>query len=258
MNERQVVVLSGGLDSSTLLKYVSTENPQDGIFCISFDYGQRHAKELLYATEQFLQTPNASDHKIIDVSFLSDLFAESGSSLVTGSDVPEGHYGEESMKATVVPNRNMIMASIAAGYAISIEAESLWLGVHAGDHYIYPDCRPEFFSPLNAAIVRGNAGFGTIEKWNEDPAVIPQEFVRTPFIHYSKNAIALVAAQLGVDIANTWSCYKGGEKHCGKCGTCVERLEAINEAVEAGLLREDPTEYEDNEFWREALKRETV
>jgi 7-cyano-7-deazaguanine synthase len=254
MTSKAVVVLSGGLDSSTLAHHVAAQGYE--VYGISFDYGQRHRKELKSAcvvmnnirgTEGHYNTDHQAVHKVIALgdAGVKDLFEGSDSSLVTGEDVPDGHYAEENMRATVVPNRNMMMISIAAAWAISIDAEGVWTGVHAGDHFIYPDCRPEFIRALNAAIVRGNAGFGHVAQWNEDSAVVPQDFVFTPFIEQDKNWIAQRAFDLGVDIAATWSCYKGGDVHCGKCGTCVERQEAI-----ASTGNEDPTEYEDSEFWK--------
>ncbi len=239
---KAVVVLSGGLDSSTLLHYTHHRVPTYEVHAISFDYGQRHKKELEYAKIQVEQLDGDGAHKVVKMDFLTDLFKESGSSLVTDTDVPEGHYGEASMAQTVVPNRNMIMLSIAAGYAVSIGARILATGVHAGDHFIYPDCRPEFVSLVGRTIYSANEGFikKNFELW-------------TPFMYKSKNDIASLAFELNVDIANTWSCYKGGDLHCGKCGTCVERLEAI-----ASTGKSDPTHYEDDSFWKEALKRATV
>lgn len=251
---KAVVVISGGLDSSTLLHRIKADYPGYELHGISFDYGQRHRKELQFAERQCEYA--AAHHEVVDMRFIHNLFAESGSSLVTDNEVPEGHYAERNMKATVVPNRNMIMMSIAAGYAVSIGARVLATGVHAGDHFIYPDCRPEFFSLLDRAIYVGNEGF------------IRTNFeLRTPYIHKTKADIALDALHLEVPIEDTWSCYKGGELHCGRCGTCVERLEAIHEAgnklqAELNLSARgdfvDPTQYLDREFWREALKRETV
>lgn len=240
MSSKAVVVLSGGLDSSTLAHHVAAEGWD--IYGISFNYGQRHAKELEFARLQ-LDWLGAKDHKVVDATFLRGLFQDSGSSLVTGTDVPEGHYAEETMKATVVPNRNMIMSSIAAGYAISIGADKLAMGVHAGDHFVYPDCRPDFFAYLSYAIKFGNQGFAS------------QAFhIDTPFIYLSKNDIALRAYDLGVDIASTWSCYKGGEIHCGKCGTCVERREALESVKTTYPNFEDPTEYIDRHYWKTVIK----
>jgi 7-cyano-7-deazaguanine synthase len=241
---KQVVVLSGGLDSTTLLAHVRNAHPADDIYCLSFDYGQKHVKELDYALHQ-AATFDAWQ-QTVDLSSVTKLLAQGGSSLVTDdAEVPDGHYAEDSMKATVVPNRNMIMASIAIGAAVAMSADGVWMGVHAGDHFIYPDCRPTFFQALNNAAVIGNEGFGTI---GEHGGVTLPKFVHTPFIQWSKNAIAARAFELDVDIAATWSCYKGGEKHCGTCGTCVERQEAI-----ASTGHADPTQYEDNTFWKNAI-----
>jgi 7-cyano-7-deazaguanine synthase len=259
---KHVVVISGGMDSSTLLhrvvRYHGERHPEDGyvenVKAISFDYGQRHKKELRYAIAQCNDL--GVEHTIADITSITSLLAVSGSSLVSDTEVPEGHYGEENMKATVVPNRNMIMSSIAAGYAVASGADSLWLGVHAGDHFIYPDCRPRFFNALNAAVVLGNEGFGSIPE--QDPAAHPMDFVRTPFIEWTKADIAAEAIRLDVPLETTWSCYKGGEIHCGKCGTCVERLEAIYIAASEFPGYMDPTTYEDNTFWKEALQRDTV
>jgi 7-cyano-7-deazaguanine synthase len=240
MTSKAVVVLSGGLDSSTLLHYEAAQSLE--VFGISFNYGQRHSKELQFACKQVMSLypeDHEEHHKIVDMSFIRDLFKDSGSSLVTDTDVPEGHYGEESMKATIVPNRNMIMLSIATGYAVSIGAERIATGVHAGDHFIYPDCRPDFIYTMGDAIRQAT----------DDVAL----HIDTPFLHRSKNQIAQMAFDLRVDIANTWSCYQGGDIHCGKCGTCVERLEAI-----ASTGNEDPTPYADDSFYLEALKRSTV
>lgn len=240
MTHKAVVVVSGGLDSSTLLHLAYAEHPTYEIHAISFDYGQRHRKELEFAAYQVGQL--GGTHQIVTMDFLTDLFKESGSSLVTETEVPEGHYGEESMKATVVPNRNMIMMSIAAGYAVSIGARILAIGVHAGDHFIYPDCRPEFIDLLNRTIYSANEGF------------IKKNFALwTPFLYKSKNDIAAKAFELNLDIENTWSCYKGGDIHCGRCGTCVERQEAIYSTG-----NEDPTPYADDTYWQEALKRTIV
>lgn len=259
MTNKALVVVSGGLDSTTLLYDVKAGNPDAELHAISFYYGQRHFKELSFAA-QTCHDLNV-EHNDVDISNITKLLAVSGSSLISDSEVPEGHYGEENMRATVVPNRNMIMASIAAGHAVAIGAEALFMGVHAGDHFIYPDCRPRFFDALNAAIVFGNEGFGAMPVTPEDS--YPIDFVRTPYLMKSKADIALIALRQDVPLDKTWSCYKGGEYHCGKCGTCVERLEAIDEAskrleAEQGFAPADLTIYEDENFWREAIKRETV
>ena len=245
MNDKHVVVTSGGLDSTTLLAKVRDDHPFDEIVCVSFDYGQRHNKELKYAGYQ--SSRYGATLKVVDLRVITELIAPSGSSLVSDTDVPDGHYAEESMKATVVPNRNMMMASIAAAHAVAISAKGMYMGVHAGDHFIYPDCRPRFFRALDAAVSLGNAGFGSIPEVGE--GVEAPKFIHTPFIRWTKNGIADLAFELDVDIANTWSCYKGGDKQCGKCGTCVERIEAI-----ASTGHADPTQYEDSEYWKTVTK----
>lgn len=246
-----VAVLSGGLDSTTLLYYL-LYGGYHVTSAVSFNYGQRHKKELEYAarTAEKLRIR----HRIIDLhaAGLTDALSESGSSLVSDTDVPEGHYAEENMKATVVPNRNMIMLSIAGGIAVAEGANGIATGVHAGDHFIYPDCRPGFIAAANEALALGNEGFGNLFS----------EPILTPFSNWTKAQIANAAINLRVPLEETWSCYKGGEKHCGKCGTCVERLEAIDEAVCAydgehynqyGTLHYDKTEYEDSLFWRNVV-----
>jgi 7-cyano-7-deazaguanine synthase len=236
------VVLSGGLDSSTLLHYVhDVLEPKADIHSISFDYGQKHKKELEYA--QYQAEMCSVEHRLVDLSSITELLAASGTSLLDpNEEVPEGHYAAENMKSTVVPNRNMIMASIAAGWAIANGSHALYLGVHGGDHFIYPDCRPPFIAALNAAIVRGNAGFGQVAAYNEDPMLIPDQFVKTPFIDKTKTDIASLAGNLMLEIDRTWSCYKGGDIHCGKCGTCVERIEALEQASVY-----DPTIYQEEQ-----------
>ena len=220
---KAVVVLSGGMDSATVLY----QAVQDGFepYCISFDYGQKHRKELEYARNLCLRTRSVAQHKIVDLTSITDLI--SNSSLTSDVAVPDGHYAEESMKITVVPNRNMIMYSIAIGYAVNIKAEAVYVGVHAGDHFIYPDCRPDFIMGLDSLAKIANQGF--IDKLE----------IVAPFLFKSKAYIASVGNKLGVPYETTWSCYKGGEKHCGKCGTCIERKEAFKLAEV-----KDPTEYE--------------
>jgi len=206
---KTVCVLSGGMDSTTLLYKLLSEGKE--VEAISFDYGQRHKKELqsAKATCQKLNVP----HKVIDLSFLRELL--SNSALTSEIEVPEGHYQDENMKLTVVPNRNMIMASIAIGYAVNIDADEVALGIHAGDHAIYPDCRPEFLSAL--AGIAEIANFKPIE-------------IYAPFIFVDKGDIASIGKQLGVDYSLTWTCYKGQENACGKCGACQERAEAFEKA----------------------------
>jgi 7-cyano-7-deazaguanine synthase len=220
---KAVVIVSGGMDSTTTL-YQAIEDGYEP-FVLSFNYGQRHVKELESA--KAICKRLGVSHKIIDMSFLRELLSNSALTSGTIDAVPEGHYAAENMKATVVPNRNMIMVSVGIGYAVNIGAKALYLGIHAGDHAIYPDCRPQFTSVMETAAFIANDGF------------ISKDFkLSSPFQRVPKNTIVEIGTQLGVPFELTWSCYKGLEKHCGRCGTCVERKEAFSLA---GIP--DPTEY---------------
>jgi 7-cyano-7-deazaguanine synthase len=264
---KKLVVLSGGMDSTTLLYKVKKENPFAEIYALGFDYGQRHYKELDLAMDTCidLEVPfrvvELCDGKDNEISYL-DVFQESSSSLINPEvEVPEGHYAAETMKATVVPNRNMVMASVAAANALSISADSIYLGVHAGDHFIYPDCRQRFIFALDAAIRLGNMGFGGLPILMDNEELLsygPDDmFVKVPFITWSKEEIAIAALDMGVPLHQTWSCYQGGDIHCGKCGTCVERLEAIDGAIKhwdaQGRHLWDETVYANKDFWKEQI-----
>lgn len=216
-----VLCFSGGMDSTTLAARYASEGYD--LLLLSFDYGQLHRRRELQAAFRIADRLGA-EHHVIDLSSVAPLLP--GSALTDPSvDVPDGHYAEESMKSTVVPNRNAIMASIALGIASARGAELIGLGVHAGDHAIYPDCRPEFVDALQGLAAAALKGMHT-------PQIV------TPFVHMTKAEIAAHAATVDAPLDLSWSCYKGGEVHCGTCGTCVERREAF---ADAG--REDPTEY---------------
>ncbi|MFT6270409.1 MAG: 7-cyano-7-deazaguanine synthase [Alphaproteobacteria bacterium] len=216
--KKVVIIYSGGMDSYTVLHLAKHQGFD--VHAVSFDYGQRHSKELLYA-EKVTSKYNIP-HKIVDISGINQLIG--GSSLTSNIDVPEGHYEEDSMKQTVVPNRNMILLSLAVGYAVSIKAEAVYFGAHSGDHAIYPDCRTEFVSAMNEVCKIAN--YDAIE-------------VRAPFLKNDKIDILAQGIAMNLDYNETWTCYNGREKACGKCGACQERLEAFaeNNAV-------DPLEYE--------------
>lgn len=219
---KAIICFSGGMDSTTLAALYADAGYKLGL--LSFDYGQRHRQRELSAAADIAAYFGASHH-VLDMSFLGDLLT--GSALTDPEvDVPDGHYAEETMKATVVPNRNAIMANIAIGVASSAGADVVALGVHAGDHAVYPDCRPEFIRALRQCMNHALQGFHT-----------PR--LETPFLRLSKTEIAAEAFRINAPLQLSWSCYKGGEKHCGTCGTCVERKEAF---TMAGLV--DPTEYE--------------
>lgn len=212
-----VIIVSGGMDSITLL-YDMKDRIALGI---SFDYGSNHnAREIHFARLHCERL--GIRHIVIKLGFMHQYFK---SSLLEGADaVPEGHYADENMKSTVVPFRNGIMLAIATGVAESNNLKYVMMANHGGDHTIYPDCRPEFVKAMSQA-----THFGTY----------PGIEILAPYTNITKADIARRGKQLGINYAETWSCYKGGEKHCGRCGTCVERKEALHEA---GI--DDPTEYE--------------
>ncbi len=213
------VLLSGGMDSVTV--FYQALRSHEVAACLSFDYGSKHnACEIPFA--KLHSDRNQVPHHVVSLDFMDRLFTSD--LLKSGGDIPEGHYAEESMKRTVVPFRNGIMLSIAAGFAESIGAEAVVIAAHSGDHAIYPDCREPFMRAMGDAIREGS--YARVE-------------LLRPFIDMDKSGIAKRGAELGVDFENTWSCYKGGTIHCGVCGTCVERREAF---LLAGLP--DPTVYE--------------
>ncbi len=213
-----ILILSGGMDSVTLLY-----DYQERIaLAISFDYGSNHnAREIPFARMhcERLGIP----HHVIPLDFMSTYFR---SSLLSGADdIPEGHYADENMKSTVVPFRNGIMLAIATGMAETNDLSYVMMANHGGDHTIYPDCRPEFVEAFDAAAHAGT--FNGVH-------------LLSPYCHMTKSQIAARGRELGINYAETWSCYKGGDKHCGRCGTCIERKEAL---AEAGIP--DPTDYLD-------------
>ncbi len=212
-----ILILSGGLDSTTLLY-----DYQERIaLAISFDYGSNHnAKEIPFARLHCERL--GIKHLVIPLEFMGQYFR---SSLLSGDEaIPEGHYADENMKSTVVPFRNGIMLAIAAGMAESNDLQYIMMANHGGDHTIYPDCRPEFVEAFGKATQAGT--FNGVS-------------LLSPYCNITKAEIAAKGKVLGIDYSETWSCYRGGDKHCGKCGTCVERREAL---AEAGIT--DTTEYD--------------
>lgn len=214
-----LALLSGGLDSSTT---VAVTGAAEAVFV---DYGQRHIreKESAEAIASFYGIP-------LTVLDLRAFGASVQSALTSDIAVPHGHYTADNMAVTVVPNRNAVMLSAAAGIAASRGHDTVATAVHAGDHAIYPDCRPEFIEALSLAT-----------------ALSCGVEIDAPFVYRTKADIARVAINMGVPVKLTWSCYEGGSVHCGRCGTCVERAEAI---ASTGIT--DPTEYADPDFWRAA------
>lgn len=206
MKKKAVVVLSGGLDSTVLLYEVINKGYE--AYAISYHYWQKHSKELEFAKKTCERL--GVNHKVVDITFLNDILKSN--LLLSWGEIPEWGYETENMKDTVVPNRNMIFTSIATGYAQSIGAEIVALGIHNGDHDIYPDCREEFIEKLNSAI--------EVSDYNKVSLYYP-------LIMMKKEDIVLLWLELGVDFSLTWSCYKGNDLACGKCWTCAERLEAF-------------------------------
>jgi 7-cyano-7-deazaguanine synthase len=216
-----VLIHSGGLDSTVLLYHLIAEGHD--VKALSIDYGQRHSKELDFARHhcELLEI----EHQVADLTALSPLLA--GSSLTSSEiDVPEGHYAEDSMKLTVVPNRNMIMLSVATGWAVSTKYDSVSYAAHSGDHAIYPDCREEFAQGMDAVM--------RLADWHEVS-------LNRPFVDKTKADIVKLGYELKVPFEDTWSCYKGLDLQCGRCGTCVERREAFHLA---GVS--DPTTYHED------------
>lgn len=214
-----LVLLSGGMDSVTALHWAKREHKVVG--AVSFDYGAKHNHREVALAEWQCGHLDVW-HDSVSLPFVNELFTSD--LLKSGGEIPEGHYEEESMKRTVVPFRNGIMLAIACGIAESRGAEALVIAAHSGDHAIYPDCRESFMQAMAGAMREGT--YAHIE-------------LLRPFIHLDKAGLARLGHDLGVDFEKTWSCYKGGAIHCGRCGTCVERREAF---VKAGIT--DPTRYE--------------
>lgn len=214
-----ILIYSGGIDSTVLLYHLRSEGAE--VRALGVNYGQRHHCEL-EAGKTICRKADV-EYRIADLSSIKPLIA--GSALTGDVAVPEGHYTEECMKQTVVPNRNMIMLSVAIGWCVSLKFDGVAYGAHAGDHTIYPDCRPEFVDAMSRA--------AELCDWH-------QVQVFRPFVTKSKADIVRLGMELGVPFDMTWSCYKGESVHCGKCGTCVERREAF---VTAGVT--DPTKYAD-------------
>ena len=213
-----VIIVSGGMDSITLLY----DKKNEIVLGISFNYGSNHnAKEIPLAEMHCRRL--GIKHITINLDFMGQYFK---SSLLEGGEaIPEGNYADENMKSTVVPFRNGIMLSIAIGIAESNNLKKVLIANHGGDHTIYPDCRPEFIKAIDAAAYAGT---------------FVNAHVEAPYTHITKGDIARIGKRLGLNYAETWSCYKGADKHCGRCGTCIERKEAL---TEAGI--DDTTEYEE-------------
>lgn len=209
---KTILIYSGGMDSTTLLYKLWQAG--DLLQCLSFDYGQRHKKELKAARKICKRLKIA--HQIVDIKNLKILMW--GSALTSNIAVPEGHYKDKTMRSTIVPNRNMIFLSLAIAAAVSKKFDRVALAVHAGDHAIYPDCRPEFIKKMRA--VSRIANYKAVE-------------IYAPFLNLTKRDIAKRGKKLNVPFGETWTCYKGLKNQCGKCGACVERAEALGSIEKA-------------------------
>ena len=209
---QHLVILSGGLDSSTILAKVIDENDGEGVNAIHFYYGQRHQREKQAAKKiaEFYKIP-------LHHLDLSNIFSSLKGNALTDIDeveIPEGHYTDPSMRLTVVPFRNLMFLSSGAAFAASVGASTLHIGVHAGDHAIYPDCRPEFIHAARKVLKLGH--YDAIS-------------LKTPFLNDTKAGIVKSGIRLGVPYELTWTCYQGESLPCGKCGACAERSEAFSE-----------------------------
>lgn len=218
-----IAIVSGGLDSVVMAHLLHSQG--FALHLLTFDYGQRHKKEIEYSRECAARL--GAGFSVVDLKGLQTLL--SGSALIDESiEVPHGHYAADNMKSTIVPNRNAIFLTIAFGAAVSKNAQIVAAGMHAGDHYVYPDCRPAFvesFAVMQRIAIEG-CGDTNLR-------------LHAPFIDVTKDEIVRIGGALTVPFSRTWSCYKGGEIHCGKCGTCVERRESFALANVS-----DPTEYQ--------------
>jgi 7-cyano-7-deazaguanine synthase len=238
--DKVVAIYSGGMDSSALA-YMLADTVGE-LHLVSFDYGQRHRKELKSAAKLaslLAERPTGAyvRHDIVNLKSITSLLE--GSALTDATvDVPDGHYEWDTARKTVVPNRNMMMLSIATAVAVARGCNAVYTGVHAGDHFVYPDCRPGFVAACNLAAVAANDSFA-----------VPGFHIEAPFLHMEKSEIAKVGQRYGVPWHETWSCYKGTPKHCGRCPTCVERQEAF---YVAGVT--DPTPYQDADYWKTVTK----
>ena len=245
---KTLVVFSGGLDSTTALYWAKTQGGE--VAAVSFNYGQKHSKELDYAKQTCKDID--VEHYILNIPIPSQ-----NSCLVNHSkEVPAGHYAEKTMESTVVNNRNAIMFSLATALAIDIKANFILVGIHSGDHFIYPDCRPAFFRPFSQAMIAANEGR------------IAENFgIFAPFIEMDKNDIAELAILLNVPIEKTYSDYNGGEVQDATSGTSVERIEAISigyqrvNTIKSPFVSHhkcDPTEYRDKEYALDLLTNKAL
>jgi len=226
-----IALLSGGMDSTTLVAKLIADGHE--VESVGINYGQRHAKELDAA--KAVASHFGIPFDVVSLEAVKPFLG--GSALTDDVNVPDGHYAENTMRITVVPNRNGMMLNVVAGIAVARKANHIATAIHAGDHYIYPDCRPEFFEAMSKAISLGTQSFGDIS-------------ILAPFVQISKADIAAVGKEVNAPLELSWSCYKGGEIHCGACGTCFERREAFEIA---GI--DDPTVYASHPHYDNPLEK---
>ncbi len=218
--KKSIAIVSGGLDSVTLAYHLRDAGYR--LHLLTFDYGQRHKKEVSFA--QLCANRLGAQHDIIDIATVGQLLR--GSALTDANvTVPDGDYAQNNMSVTVVPNRNAIMLAIGFSIAAAEDADNVAIGVHGGDHFIYPDCRPEFLERFDFMEKASLGEYASVKLY-------------APFVRLGKNEIVKIGTTLGVPFAETWSCYKGDACHCGTCSTCVERKQAF---AQAGVM--DPTIY---------------
>lgn len=221
---RIVSALSGGMDSTTVLARLLADGHE--VHCLNFTYGSKHNQYECMSAEAVADYYDVS-YKLID---LSNIFENFQSNLLkSGGEIPEGHYEQENMKLTVVPGRNTIFSGILMGYAQSIGASAIALGVHQGDHEIYPDCRIEYINSLRTTICLATEG---------------EVDIYTPYLHTNKIGIIKDGLKLNVPYHLTRTCYKDQEISCGVCGSCRERIEGFQEN---GV--KDPIPYETEIDW---------
>ncbi len=227
------MIFSGGLDSTTLLWFLAREMGEK-VHALTFNYGQRHVKEIEHAKAvvEFARREGIDvEHVVVDISSIRDLI--SVGALAGDERVPNAHYEDEVQRVTIVPNRNMIMLSIAVGYAVKIGDRAVYYSAHRGDYANYPDCRKEFVKAMDTAVYLANI-FTPVE-------------VKAPFIDMNKAEIVRIGLKLGVPYHLTWTCYEGGERPCLMCGACIERTEAF-------LLNETKDPLLSDEEWRRAVE----
>lgn len=225
MTSYALVCLSGGMDSATVLGKAVNDYGRKSVSAVSFTYGSKHQEYEIAAAKSLVDFYKIKSHDVIDLFSVFSSFQSNSALLKTGGDIPEGHYEEESMSQTVVHGRNIVFSSILSGYAWARNIGSVLMGIHSGDHAIYPDCRPMFYYSMSTAIMHGTGG---------------QVRMYAPFLKMDKAKILRVGYENGVPYHLTRTCYKNQRLACGKCGACRERLEAFE-----NICQIDPVEYED-------------